>query len=1426
MKALFMKKDRSLKAKLPRAIRILSGAIAVVCCVLVLEPPPSSAQAAASKIALQGGFGDIYTINPDGTNRTQLTSNTGFNHDPAFSRDGTRIAFTSDRDGRDEVYVMNSDGSNQTRLTSNMGSGSGAASFSGDGTRIAFEVDHDTYYSDIYVMNSDGSAQRAVTTTGLESRPAFSPDGTHIAFNSLRDGGAEIYRMNADGSGQTRLTPESFASKPAYSPDGTHIAYISIDSSYTTQILVMNADGSGRTQLTQGSHSFDHPAFSPDGTRIACVTDIDGSGIYVMNADGTNLRRVVDGQAPSWGGAETLPLVVNTTGDEPDADPNDGVCDVDLNKPGKQCTLRAAIQVANATLGKDKITFQIPSDDPGMVDGVAMIRPKTALPPITESISIDGSTQAPGTATPPVELDGSDIPRPAHTNGSPTKSLKSIFNYRLNWDGAVSGLVLETGASQCELRGLAVTRFPLFGIEVKGSSNTIEACHVGVDAKGLIAKANGWSGFSPEDDLSHDNGELSIKGAGVVIKGSSNQIGGTAPSLRNLFSGTNSAFGNRGDAAQPPGLVITGSGASGNIVEGNYFGPGVGGEQAPAPLPGDVGLPGYPMEDIAIVDAPNNRIGGFLPASTNGFLGQDDRTFPTGVQADHQYYGIGILIVGQSSTGNVISGNSIGYPLSLAVARSKGSGIVVVDAPGNVIGGSEEGAGNVIAAIGVSITLGGDLAVGNQVIRNVIGKVAGLLANGTGGFSGIVAGGSQNQLLRNTITNTVLAGIDLSGSQELIQGNDIDGNAGGAVDGVAGGDAIGLRIFEGTNNVVDSNTIHDHKGIGVDFVQASSTASVRLTANSIYHNRFGISLTGSGSPTPNDGLGDSDVGPNTLLNYPVIVHAIASPGGFTASGSYRSSGGRSYRLEFFANRVSPTGYGEGERYLGATDITTSFLGEGSFSFSSNAAVQPGEFITATATDPDGNTSEFSKSIVAHSGNDKDRDGVDDEIENRVPNGTSVTTKASATSLSQDNRATGQPAAGLGDGNGDGVMDSVQENVASFLGVKGHWLTLASPVGTSFVNVEPSGPPDFTQLPSGYSFPVGFMSFTLTGVPSGGSVSVTNILHDPFNVTTVFAYGPTPDNTQPHWYEFLFDGTTGARFVNGQIVLSFKDGARGDHDLANNGQITTILAPAIAPALLNISTRLKVTAGEDNLGIGGFIITGGSKDVLIRGIGPTLMNFSLQNVLADPTLALHTTDSTGADVVLATNDNWKVDDQTQHPQEQIIQLAGRPPDNDAESAIVITLPPGSYTALLRGKNGGTGIGLVEVYDLSPASGSILANISTRGFVDTGDNVMIGGFIVGASSTVVVRAMGPSMSATLSGFLADPNVSLYDANGMRIAFNEDWQQDAEASQIPDRLKPADTHESALHRTLAPGAYTAIVRGSGDPTGVGLVEVYYLQ
>jgi uncharacterized delta-60 repeat protein len=256
------------------------------------------------------------------------------------------------------------------------------------------------------------------------------------------------------------------------------------------------------------------------------------------------------------------------------------------------------------------------------------------------------------------------------------------------------------------------------------------------------------------------------------------------------------------------------------------------------------------------------------------------------------------------------------------------------------------------------------------------------------------------------------------------------------------------------------------------------------------------------------------------------------------------------------------------------------------------------------------------------------------------------------------------------------------------------------------------------------------------------------------------------------------------------------------------------------AFQNISARAHVLTGDGVL-IGGFIIDGAeSKTVLIRGIGPSLAGFGISMPLADPMLELR--DDTGA--LIASNDNWK------DSQESQITATGQPPSDDLESAILATLAPGAYTALVQGKAMTTGTGLVEIFDVDESANAELTNLSARAFVGAGDDVLIGGIIIrgrtDAATRVLVRAIGPALTgAGVTGSLSDPTLSLFDANGSIIASNDNWRDTQESDIFATGLAPSDNRESAIIALLNPGSYTAIVAGKGGATGIALVEFFDL-
>jgi hypothetical protein len=256
-------------------------------------------------------------------------------------------------------------------------------------------------------------------------------------------------------------------------------------------------------------------------------------------------------------------------------------------------------------------------------------------------------------------------------------------------------------------------------------------------------------------------------------------------------------------------------------------------------------------------------------------------------------------------------------------------------------------------------------------------------------------------------------------------------------------------------------------------------------------------------------------------------------------------------------------------------------------------------------------------------------------------------------------------------------------------------------------------------------------------------------------------------------------------------------------------------------------------------IGGFIIEAAYHDIVIRAIGPELSRYHVPNALANPKLELH--DATGA--LIASNDDWQhtiIGGVITRDQVDDIRDSGHAPANPFESAIIATLQPGNYTAIVRGVNNTTGVGLVEVYETSDPRirDKVLGNVSTRSFVQTGNDVMIGGFIVQGSGAkrVIVRAIGPELSQHgVPNPLADPTLELHDDTGALIASNDNWMSTViggiiARDQVQDIRNsghaPRDPSESAIIATLQPGNYTAIVRGVNGTIGVGLVEVYDLD
>jgi hypothetical protein len=349
----------------------------------------------------------------------------------------------------------------------------------------------------------------------------------------------------------------------------------------------------------------------------------------------------------------------------------------------------------------------------------------------------------------------------------------------------------------------------------------------------------------------------------------------------------------------------------------------------------------------------------------------------------------------------------------------------------------------------------------------------------------------------------------------------------------------------------------------------------------------------------------------------------------------------------------------------------------------------------------------------------------------------------------------------------------------------------------------------------FNFGSPFDSLPLRNYTAPNAIKVTNLVSiNSITFIPPLAFTATSDNVAVATAAIIGKNLLVTGVQPGTAHITAKATDLDGAIVSQNFTVTVAASPA---RLADISTRAQVGSG-DNVLIGGFIIQGGaSKRVLVRAIGPSLIPFGVANALMDPTLELR--DMNGA--LLFSNDNW-----TAAANKQDITNTGRAPSASQESAILTTLAPGRYTAIVRGVGGTTGVALVEVYDQDSGPGSLLANLSTRSGVGTGNNVMIGGIILTGQRTLIVRALGPTLTQFgVANALNDPALEVRNAQGTLVDSNDNWQSNPKKAQIQaSGLAPPDAAEPAVLVTLPMGNYTAVVRGVGAmPTGLALLEIY---
>ncbi|TLY30810.1 MAG: hypothetical protein E6K56_06375 [Ignavibacteria bacterium] len=633
-------------------------------------------------------------------------------------------------------------------------------------------------------------------------------------------------------------------------------------------------------------------------------------------------------------------------------------------------SFRKALEDANANPGLDFIHFSIGG-------GVQTITPKTPLPDITSPVVIDGTTQPGFSGTPIVELNGSNVQ---------------------------NGLTILAGNST--VRGLVMNRFQASAIFISTlGDNVIETNFIGLNTTGDSAMPNQGNGVfisrSPNNRIGDttfasrnvisanmkpniaiafggSNGnivrgnyigtdqsgtiDLTDSSNGVILGDSAsfNIIGGLQSGARNLISGNGT--GHLTSDFDTPGIAIKDAGTSFNVIQANYIGvDGIG-----------VSAVGNGGGILIIGGASNNLIGSTSPEGTNTISGT------------YGYYA-GIQIAESTSTNNVVQGNIIGANKYFNTpVLGNYDGVWINNAQNNTIGGATVGASNYIMANrrhGVLIS--GSAARGNHIENNYIGAkpdpLSGIgLANGGSGVvidgaPGNAVGGSH-PLAGNFIGQNQGHGVVILGdaaTANIVQrnfigtdilGNDNYGNKGNAVYLIASGDTVG------GNDLSLGNVIAFNGGIGV-FDSSGTNNTIRF--NSIHSNRIGIDLAPRGI-TPNDSA-DGDTGPNNLQNFPILDSASINPGSIRIRGKLNSQPNATYTLDFFKNDTrDSTHFGEGETWIGNAMLTCDATGRADITVTFSASVRSDQFITATAIDPAGNTSEFSRALCLL---DSDGDGI-------------------------------------------------------------------------------------------------------------------------------------------------------------------------------------------------------------------------------------------------------------------------------------------------------------------------------------------------------------------------------------------------------------------------------------------------------------------
>ncbi len=873
---------------------------------------------------------------------------------------------------------------------------------------------------------------------------------------------------------------------------------------------------------------------------------------------------------------------------------------------------------------------------------------------------------------------------------------------------------------------------------------------------------------APGEGIRHSHGRLLVKGCEITAGGIGILLNGTsAAQIGSPATGP----GTNGATIPPPAGPANG----GNVIAGNasaqirVVGGGahvIRGNFIGTSADGRSAVASAAAQGIGLDGASGVTIGGLLPGQGNLIAGQG---------------GAGIRLNSADGTAgrHLVSGNYVGVDLSGASPLANGTGILVSNSPGNVI------ENNVVSGnLGAGVSIEGANATATQVAGNYLGVDASALIPVGNALASVRVKGATGSVIGGTIPGF---GNVIGGAQGGSPGIDLEGADGTVVRG----NFIGTDL-EGTRNLANSGSgvrllntsgatlggsapgggnlvaFNGDRGIAISTSGGGAAVNNRISGNRILtHPTLAIDL-GADGRTAND-AGDADDGPNHLQNFPVLATVVTTSGGTTITGTMAGAPNATLALEFFASVGGSAANPAAEAFLGGVSVTTDAGGAAAISFSAGTLVPAGRLITATATDAAGNTSELSAPLMVTgvaAGPDLEL-SIDEANTDRANLRYGFTVR---------NR-------GPGDASGAVVQISLPAETKYFYGFA------------------------LSGVLSGSN---GTATYQVPALPAGQSVS--------FAVGAYFIVTPPPTGPRPA-AKVAVEADAPAGVMEATLTT-----AAPDPNPANNSVRTGV---ALVRQVVNLSSRDPIGT-VDNVLIGGLIISGtGTKRVALVARGPSLFanGAPVPGTLQNPVIEVH--DQTGALIPGSGVARWQ-----DGPTPAELGASGFAPVDPRESGIVLNLAPGGYTVIVRGANGATGIGTIEIYDLEPENTRAkLANIATRGQVLTGDSVLIAGFVVQGTQPqrLLIRAKGPSLNVAgvpVPGRLSNPVLSIYTSQGSLSRLNDDWRAGAQAAEIlATGLQPEDDREACLVDYFVPGAYTAIVTGSGGATGVALIEVFVI-